>query len=895
MKRKISLLIMVLVCLALVAGILAACNPTGKKVTFYDNFENGSVYHVSIAEGDAERTMPEDPQKAGYTFAGWYFYNGENSFGRDSYKKFDIGDYDGKEDLSVFARWISAKPEEQQFVVSFYTADGVFLESDIVARGTALEIPNSLYEQEITGSDSKTFVGWKELSTGKAWFFGAGEAVLTDVDLQPILVESLNATLTVEENISVGAAVAAYDFGNAVKTSEEWLRFEIRDAATDAIIADNASDEAVPLAYGVNKFEVQGFYETIDGDKQYVGDEWNITVTRARGEYIAVFNYIEADEGGIKEGTIDENGFIAKPGDDIDLTKEGYNFIGWQLRNGKAAKFWNFATDKVSADIFVEEKNYGEVILYACYEPVPYYVAKFTVGKGETLIGEAEVSVSFDAPAILPTASKKGYTFTGWKSESGELSVGENLAVNGDVAVTTGNWNIECDGAELIFKPIFKLTEYEIIYNLNGGTNNDDNPASYNIESFIKSGEKVDIYLGDPYKLGYTFIAWYDDDNNEVEAISADSTGNKNFTAEWKPTDYSILWIVDGEVYSDTEYTIEIESVDFPAAPEKDGYTFEGWYDENDNEVTGIPAGSTGDKTFWAKWTPKEYAITYDLGGGTNNNNPALYTIKEGVTLEAPSKDYYEFDGWYDEDGKKVTEIPAGSTGNKVFYAKWTPKKYTITYDYNYEGQTSESDSYTIESGATLKNPTRKGYIFCGWYGNEECTEAFKTGVPQNIRVWAKWTPEEYAINYDLGGGYNNAKNLTSYNIESEINLKDPYRPGYTFEGWYENAAFEGDAVTVIPSGSTGDKVFYAKWEVINYSITYYVDGEVYSVDDKYSTYNIETGLDALPAAPEKEGYTFKGWYENAAFEGDAVTVILAGSTGAKTFYAKWEEILVEP
>ena len=815
MKRKISLLIMVLVCLALVAGILAACNPTGKKVTFYDNFENGSVYHVSIAEGDAERTMPEDPQKAGYTFAGWYFYNGENSFGRDSYKKFDIGDYDGKEDLSVFARWISAKPEEQQFVVSFYTADGVFLESDIVARGSALEIPNSLYEQEITGSDSKTFVGWKELSTGKAWFFGAGEAVLTDADLQPILVESLNATLTVEENISVGAAVAAYDFGNAVKTSEEWLRFEIRDAVTNAIIADNASDEAVPLAYGVNKFEVQGFYETIDGERNYIGNPEEITVTRTRGEYIAVFNYIEADEGGIKEGTIDENGFIAEP--DIDLTKEGYNFIGWQLRNGKTAKFWNFATDKVSADIFEEEeKNYGEVILYACYEPVPYYVATFTVGKGETLIGEAEVSVSFDAPAILPTASKKGYTFKGWEYGSGEqqrLWVGEDLAVNGDVAVTTGNWNIECDGAELIFKPIFKLTEYEIIYNLNGGT---------------------------------------------------------------------------------------------------------------------------------------------------NNNNPASYTIKEGVTLEAPSKDYYEFDGWYDNaafEGDAVTVIPADRTGNREFWAKWTPKEYTITYDYNYEGQTSESDSYTIESGVTLKNPTRKGYIFCGWYGNEACTEAFEIGAPQNITVLAKWTPEEYQITYELDGGYNNAANPTSYNIESDkIILGDPYRHGYTFKGWKEDATIEtgstgdkhftakwdatdysilwivdgevysdteytietesvafpdgeptkkgytfdgwydenGEKVTGIPSGSTGDKVFYAKWEVINYSITYYVDGEVYSVDDKYSTYNIETGLDALPAAPEKDGYTFKGWYDNAEFTGSAVTGIPEGSTGDKTFWAKWEENVVE-
>ena len=838
MKRKISLLIMVLVCLALVAGILAACNPTGKKVTFYDNFENGSVYHVSIAEGDAERTMPEDPQKAGYTFAGWYFYNGENSFGRDSYKKFDIGDYDGKEDLSVFARWISAKPEEQQFVVSFYTADGVFLESDIVARGSALEIPNSLYEQEITGSGSKTFVGWKELSTGKAWFFGAGEAVLTDADLQPILVESLNeATLTVERNISVGAAVAAYDFGNAVKTSEEWLRFEIRDAVTDAIIADNASDEAVPLAYGVNKFEVQGFYETIDGERNYIGNPEEITVTRTRGEYIAVFNYIEADEGGIKEGTIDENGFIAEP--DIDLTKEGYNFIGWQLRNGKTAKFWNFATDKVSADIFEEEeKNYGEVILYACYEPVPYYVAKFTVDTedddtedddtedGQKMVvngiesekDSVEVSVSFDAPAILPTASKKGYTFKGWEYGSGEqqrLLVGKDLAVNGGVAVTTGNWKIECDGAELIFKPVFEATEYGIIYNLNGGTNN-DNPASYTIEK---------------------------------------------------------------------EVTLK--------APSKDYYEFDGWYDNAEfagAAVETIAKGSTGNKEFWAKWTATKYEITYNLNGGTNDkDNPDSYTIKKGVTLKAPSKDYYEFNGWYDNaafEGEEVKNIPKDSTGNREFWAKWTLKEYTITYDYNYEGQNSESDSYNIESGFTLRNPTRTGYIFCGWYGNEACTEAFEIGAPQNITVWAKWTPKEYAITYDLGGGYNNAANPTSYNIESvDIDLGDPYKPGYTFKGWKEDD-------TTIETGSTGAKHFTAKWEKINYKITYELNGGKNS-NANPGTYTVEDTV--ILQDPEKEGYTFKGWYDNAEFTGSAVTVIPEGSTGDKTFWAKWEENVVEP
>ena len=826
MKRKISLLIMVLVCLALVAGILAACNPTGKKVTFYDNFENGSVYHVSIAEGDAERTMPKDPQKAGYTFAGWYFYNGENSFGRDSYKKFDIGDYDGKEDLSVFARWISAKPEEQQFVVSFYTADGVFLESDIVARGSALEIPNSLYEQEITGSGSKTFVGWKELSTGKAWFFGAGEAVLTDADLQPILVESLNATLTVEGNISVGAAVAAYDFGNAVKTSEEWLRFEIRDAVTNAIIADNASDEAVPLAYGDNKFEVQGFYETIDGERNYIGNPKEITVTRTRGEYIAVFNYIEADNGRIKEGTIDENGFIAKPGDDIDLTKEGYNFIGWQLRNGKTAKFWNFATDKVSADIFEEEeKNYGEVILYACYEPVPYYVAKFMVGKGETLIGEAEVSVSFDAPAILPTASKKGYTFTGWESESGEqLWVGEDLAVNGGVAVTTDNWDIECDGAGLIFY------------------------------------------------------------------------------AEWEVITYSITYIVDNQSYSVDEkyaaYNIETGLAALPAAPEKEGYTFKGWYDNaafKGEEVKNIPKGSTDNKVFYAKWTPEEYTITYNLDGGTNaEGNPTKYDVEDDeIKLSDPTKEGYKFLGWYDEDGNKVTGIHAGSTGDKTFWAKWTPEEYTITYNlgggYN---NAANPTSYNIESGKIiLGDPYRPGYTFEGWKEGDATIETGNTG---NKNFTAKWKVITYSITYIVD---NKVDSVTKYTIETETESVDfptaPEKEGYTFKGWYENGKLVEKIE--ITEDNIGNRIFYAEWEVRTYSITYIVDNQSYSVDEKYATYNIETGLDALPAAPEKEGYTFEGWYNNAAFEGDAVMVILAGSTGDKTFWAKWEEPVVEP
>ena len=763
MKRKISLLIMVLVCLALVAGILAACNPTGKKVTFYDNFENGSVYHVSIAEGDAERTMPEDPKKAGYTFAGWYFYNGENSFGRDSYKKFDIGDYDGKEDLSVFARWISAKPEEQQFVVSFYTADGVFLESDIVARGSALEIPNSLYEQEITGSGSKTFVGWKELSTGKAWFFGAGEAVLTDVDLQPILVESLNATLTVEENISVGAAVAAYDFGNAVKTSEEWLRFEIRDAATDAIIADNASDEAVPLAYGVNKFEVQGFYETIDGDKQYVGDEWNITVTRTRGEYIAVFNYLEADDGGIEEGTIDKDGFIAKP--DMDLTKKGYNFIGWQLRNGKTAKFWNFATDKVSADIFVEEKNYGEVILYACYEPVPYYVATFTVGKGETLKGNSVVSVMIDSVMKLPTAEKEHYDFIGWETSSFELKDGENIFIYDDVydddyahAVTCDTWGKICGESisDVTFTPIFEPHKYKITYELNGGTNSAENPE---ISYTVKDGN---IVLQDPVKTGYEFTGWYNG-QTPVEAIEAGSTGDIELTAEWKIINYNITYKLNGGTDNDdnpSEYDIEEETIVLKD-PVRRGYTFLGWYNEDQTLVEVIEAGSTGDIELTAKWKVINYKITYIANGGNGRLPDDEYNIESSdIVLPDLTKDNYDFIGWYDAAGNEVDEIASGSVGDIVLYAKWELTEYIVEYvfiDENGETVTGavnpNPNGYTVTDGIKVLSAAEKtGYEFIGWYSDEDCTESaeyidFSKAVGDRITLYGKFAIEQGTLN----------------------------------------------------------------------------------------------------------------------------------------------------
>ena len=161
-----------------------------------------------------------------------------------------------------------------------------------------------------------------------------------------------------------------------------------------------------------------------------------------------------------------------------------------------------------------------------------------------------------------------------------------------------------------------------------------------------------------------------------------------------------------------------------------------------------ITATSSNGKKATCKVTVP-YTITYKLNGGTNNkNNPATYTAATStITLKNPTKKGYTFVGWYSDSSfkTKVTQIEKGSTGNRTLYAKWTYTKYKITYNLN-GGTNSKSNpaTYTVATSAiTLKNPTKKGYTFAGWYSDS----SFKTKVTKiekgstgNRTLYAKWT-----------------------------------------------------------------------------------------------------------------------------------------------------------
>ncbi|MFA7188397.1 MAG: InlB B-repeat-containing protein, partial [Alphaproteobacteria bacterium] len=113
------------------------------------------------------------------------------------------------------------------------------------------------------------------------------------------------------------------------------------------------------------------------------------------------------------------------------------------------------------------------------------------------------------------------------------------------------------------------------------------------------------------------------------------------------------------------------------------------------SSITTIPTGSTGNKTFYAKWTAITYTITYYPNTGTcpgGTCTPTAYDITTTtITLPIPTRSGYTFGGWYDNSGfigSSIPTIPTGSTGNKTFYAKWTANVYTITLDFNNDGDT---------------------------------------------------------------------------------------------------------------------------------------------------------------------------------------------------------------
>ncbi|MBN2861337.1 MAG: InlB B-repeat-containing protein, partial [Sphaerochaetaceae bacterium] len=341
------------------------------------------------------------------------------------------------------------------------------------------------------------------------------------------------------------------------------------------------------------------------------------------------------------------------------------------------------------------------------------------------------------------------------------------------------------------------------------------------------------------------------------------------------------------------------------------GYTFAGWattaagsvqYTDEDSYTMG-----TSDATLYARWTLTSYTITYTLNEGTNHeDNPSSYTIESSlITLNDPTRDGYSFSGWYSDAGfeTSLSTIPTGSTGDASFYAKWSANSFTVTLDQQSGSGGTESVSATYDEAmpSSLTAPSRSGYTFGGYYDAVTGGTQYYSFTMTSVKDWdktvdttlyARWTPISYTITYTLNDGTNHEDNPSSYTSESSlITLNDPTRDGYSFSGWYSDAAFATEAST-IAAGSDGDKSFFAKWTADSHSLSFDANGGVGTMD------SVDLDTDEQSTLPEvtftRTGYTFAGWAKTE--DGSAEYVdedSYTMGTSDATLYAKWTELTV--
>ena len=461
-------------------------------------------------------------------------------------------------------------------------------------------------------------------------------------------------------------------------------------------------------------------------------------------------------------------------------------------------------------------------------------------------------------------------------------SSNENVATIDELgnikAITVGTTTIETvvsslydEGVSKTYKLVIEVKDltFAINYVLDGGTNSENNPNEY-------VPEKLPLLLEDPTKSGYKFVGWYDNENFTGEAIteiSAGTMGDVTLYAKWNALDYRISYELNGGTNAENPDGYDVS--DLPVSlhvPSRTGYIFKGWY-MGENRVLAIPVGTTGNVVVSAKWEPITYTIDFDTNGGLPTLSSIDYTIEsDSFTLQEITKVGYTFDGWYNGE-TKVTEITTGTYGNMTLVAKWTADLYTISYDLADGVNNPENPtSYTIESGLiTLKDPTKEGYTFAGWFNGEQLITTIDSNTLENISLTAKWTVNSYKLTFDVDG------NLTEKTFkygESITAIENPTKVGHTFVGWSE------ELPETMPAN---DITVEAKWEINSYDITYDLAGGVNNSENP-TTYTIESGLITLKN-PTREGYTFLGWYNGEQL----VTIIDSNTLENISLTAKWK------
>ena len=313
---------------------------------------------------------------------------------------------------------------------------------------------------------------------------------------------------------------------------------------------------------------------------------------------------------------------------------------------------------------------------------------------------------------------------------------------------------------------------------------------------------------------------------------------------------------------------------------------------EGDININGGTVWADASKAWWIYGYDYGLAAegTIRIGGGISSviaeaENALL--ARNGIEIAPTNVVDYPFTGtfvpgpppWYTE----YVTLSSGAGTQPAKYVRILPYgSHKIEYDANGHGE--DPVTRYVKDGETAPvpiDPKEKGYTFGGWYTEAGCINEYDFTQPvyEDVILYAKWYAD-VNVTFDVRGhGYAPSQQTFTYG-GTATQPKDPYAEGYTFAGWYTDPECTSKYDFSIPV--TADITLYALW-LADVAVTFDVQGHGTAPE----TQKIKNGDTATePAEPSAEGYTFRGWYTDAACTAeydfsDPVTADI-------TLYARW-------
>lgn len=407
----------------------------------------------------------------------------------------------------------------------------------------------------------------------------------------------------------------------------------------------------------------------------------------------------------------------------------------------------------------------------------------------------------------LPTPTKTGYTFDGWFTErvgGTQVTKADTVDIAAVDHTLYAHWTAK--------------NNINVTLEANRGSFDGEATKTVTVTYNSTYGE-----LPTPTRNNYAFQGWYTalSGGSQVESgTTVTKAGSHTLYARWKQNTVTVSFNANGGTPATQTRNVTIgAAVGALPIPTRTGYTFDGWFTEQTggDKVTAAQTASTA-VTYYAHWTKNQYTVTFDVNGGAGANITRKVDFFVGELPAEPTWTGHTFGGWFTAaDGGKQVNAETRVTDNVTYYAHWTVKQYTVTFN---TGGGPTVQSRTVDHGATLgelpAGPAWEGYTFGGWFTAP--IDGTKIETPQkvtaNVTYYAQWTAQTMNVTFVPGEGGSvseTSKSVTYGQPYGDLPVPTHNDSDQKFVGWQDTNGNTVTASTVVVTA--GNHELTAQWK----------------------------------------------------------------------------------